>query len=192
MIQTEEQLKLIDLGAVRHIDDEDSAVYGTIGYQAPEIATTGPSIASDLYTIGRTLAVMTFPFDFQRTYLDRLPNPAEEPLLAEFDSYYRFLLRATASHPEARFASAEEMKDQLTGVLREVLAAEDGLPRQGPSDRVHPGAALVRHRIASSRRAGTAGARHDAAGAEGGRHRPGRRVPRDRHRDRARRRWSTS
>jgi len=138
VIQTEEQLKLIDLGAVRHLDDEDSAVYGTVGYQAPEIATTGPSIASDLYTIGRTLAVMTFPFDFQRAYLDRLPNPAEEPLLAEFDSYYRFLLRATASHPEARFSSAEEMKDQLTGVLREVLAAEDGLPRQGASTEFTP------------------------------------------------------
>ena len=138
MIQTEEQLKLIDLGAVRHIDDEDSAVYGTVGYQAPEIATTGPSIASDLYTIGRTLAVTTFPFDFQRTYLDRLPNPAEEPLLAEYDSYYRLLLRATASHPEARFSSAEEMKDQLTGVLREVLAAEDGAPRPGPSTEFTP------------------------------------------------------
>jgi serine/threonine-protein kinase PknG len=138
MIQTEEQLKLIDLGAVRHLDDEDSAVYGTVGYQAPEIATAGPSIASDLYTIGRTLAVMTFPFDFQRTYLDRLPNPAEEPLLAEHDSYYRFLLRSTASHPSARFSSAEEMKDQLTGVLREVLAAEDNLPRPGASTEFTP------------------------------------------------------
>jgi serine/threonine-protein kinase PknG len=138
VIQTEEQLKLIDLGAVRHMDDEDSAVYGTVGYQAPEIATAGPSIASDLYTIGRTLAVMTFPFDFQRAYVDRLPNPAEEPLLAEHDSYYRFLLRAAAGAPQARFTSAEEMKDQLTGVLREVLAAEDGVPRPGASAEFTP------------------------------------------------------
>ncbi|MFC4857614.1 tetratricopeptide repeat protein [Actinophytocola glycyrrhizae] len=138
VIQTEEQLKLIDLGAVRHMDDDDSAVYGTVGYQAPEIATSGPSIASDLYTIGRTLAVMTFPFDFQRAYLDRLPNQAEEPLLAEHDSYFRFLLRAAAKEPGARFTSAEEMKDQLTGVLREVLAAEDGLPRPGASAEFTP------------------------------------------------------
>jgi serine/threonine-protein kinase PknG len=137
VIQTEEQLKLIDLGAVRHIDDEDSAVYGTIGYQAPEIASAGPSIASDLYTVGRTLAVMTFPFDFQRSYLDRLPNPAEEPLLAEFDSYYRFLLRATASEPAARFVSSEEMKDQLTGVLREVVATKEE-PSPGPSAEFTP------------------------------------------------------
>ncbi|GAB1513225.1 serine/threonine-protein kinase [Actinophytocola sp. KF-1] len=138
VIQTEEQLKLIDLGAVRHMDDEDSAVYGTVGYQAPEIASAGPSIASDLYTVGRTLAVMTFPFDFQRGHVDRLPNPAEEPLLAEHDSYHRFLLRATASNPAARFTSAEEMKDQLTGVLREVLAAEDGMPRSGASAEFTP------------------------------------------------------
>lgn len=138
VIQTEEQLKLIDLGAVRHLDDEDSAVYGTIGYQAPEIASVGPSVSSDLYTIGRTLAVTTFPFDFQRAYVDRLPNQADEPLLADFDSYYRFLLRATASQPEARFVSAEEMKDQLTGVLREVVATEDGMPRPGPSAEFTP------------------------------------------------------
>ena len=138
VIQTEEQLKLIDLGAVRHLDDEDSAVYGTIGYQAPEIAATGPSIASDLYTIGRTLAVTAFPFDFQRSYVDRLPNPAEEPLLARYDSFYRFLLRATAGEPAARFNSAEEMKDQLTGVLREVLATDDLQPRPGPSAEFTP------------------------------------------------------
>ena len=138
VVQTEEQLKLLDLGAVRHMDDDDSAVYGTIGYQAPEIASVGPSITSDLYTIGRTLAVMAFPFDFQRSYLDRLPNPAEEPLLANYDSFYRFLLRATANAPEARFSSAEEMKDQLTGVLREVLASDDLQQRPGPSAEFTP------------------------------------------------------
>jgi serine/threonine-protein kinase PknG len=138
VVQTEEQLKLLDLGAVRHMDDDDSAVYGTVGYQAPEIASVGPSVSSDLYTVGRTLAVLTFPFDFQRAYVDRIPNPAEEPLLAEHDAYYRFLLRATASSPAARFVSAEEMKDQLTGVLREVLATADGMPRSGVSAEFTP------------------------------------------------------
>ena len=38
VIQSEEQLKLIDMGAVRAIDDQDAAIYGTVGYQAPEIA----------------------------------------------------------------------------------------------------------------------------------------------------------
>ena len=42
VIQTEEQLKLIDLGGVRRIDDDDSDLYGTVGYQAPEMAEVGP------------------------------------------------------------------------------------------------------------------------------------------------------
>ncbi|OLF13824.1 serine/threonine protein kinase [Actinophytocola xinjiangensis] len=138
VIQTEEQLKLIDLGAVRHVDDEDSPVYGTIGYQAPEIASVGPSRSSDLYTIGRTLAVMTFPFDFQHGNRETLPNPVDEPLLATFESYDRFLRRAAAAEPTARFGSAEEMREQLTGVLREVLATEDGLPRPGASTEFTP------------------------------------------------------
>ena len=41
VMQTDEQLKLIDLGAVVAMDDEDSAIYGTVGYQAPEIAGHG-------------------------------------------------------------------------------------------------------------------------------------------------------
>ena len=138
VIQTEEQVKLIDLGAARRADDDEGSVWGTIGYQAQEVATEGPSVASDIYTVGRALAVMTFPFDFHSTYRDRLPGPAEAALLAEHESYHRLLLRATAAEPTQRFASAEEMKEQLTGVLREVLAAQDGQPRPGPSTEFTP------------------------------------------------------
>ncbi|WP_449065747.1 protein kinase domain-containing protein, partial [Planomonospora algeriensis] len=62
VIQVGRELKIIDLGAVRMIGDSDSAVYGTVGYQAPEISSEGPSVASDLYTVGRTLAVLSIPF----------------------------------------------------------------------------------------------------------------------------------
>ncbi|TWP49517.1 protein kinase [Lentzea tibetensis] len=138
VIQTEEQLKLIDLGAVRRIDDHHSPIYGTVGYQAPEIGTIGPSVFSDIYTVGRALAVMCFPFDFRGKCKDRLPTPEEEPLLARFGSFHRLLLRATDPNPELRFSSAEEMAEQLTGVLREVLAIEDGEQRPGPSTRFTP------------------------------------------------------
>ncbi|MFL6076023.1 MAG: tetratricopeptide repeat protein [Mycobacteriales bacterium] len=133
VIQTDEQLRLIDLGAVRHVDDEDSAVYGTLGYQAPEVAEEGPSVASDLYTVARTMAVLSFDFRFTGDHRDRLPDPADVPLLAEHESYHRLLLRATDPDPDRRFGSAEEMAEQVTGVLREVLAAGDGQPRPGPS-----------------------------------------------------------
>ncbi|NUS63069.1 MAG: protein kinase [Saccharothrix sp.] len=138
VIQTEEQLKLIDLGAVRRVDDRHSPIYGTIGYQAPEIGTDGPSVASDLYTVGRALAVMSFPFDFRGRHKESLPGPEEQPLLRRHESFHRFLLRATHRDPELRFASAEEMAEQLTGVLREVLAQQDGLPRPGVSRQFTP------------------------------------------------------
>jgi serine/threonine-protein kinase PknG len=127
VIQTEEQLKLIDMGGVRYIDD-DGAIYGTVGYQAPEIETEGPSPSSDLYTVGRALAVLTFDFaGFQGQYKFRLPE--SEPLLARQESYARLLRRATHSDPARRFQSAGEMSEQLTGVLREVLSAADGEQR---------------------------------------------------------------
>jgi serine/threonine-protein kinase PknG len=127
VIQTEEQLKLIDLGGVRRIDS-DEAIYGTVGYQAPEIEADGPSPSSDLYTVGRALAVLTFEFrGFQGTYKNSLPDGV--PLLGEQESFARLLRRATHRDPDRRFGSAGEMAEQLTGVLREVLAVADGVPR---------------------------------------------------------------
>ena len=37
LIQVGDAVKLIDLGGVRRIDDQESAIYGTVGYQAPEV-----------------------------------------------------------------------------------------------------------------------------------------------------------
>jgi len=130
VIQTEEQLKLIDMGGVRPIDDDDSPIYGTVGYQAPEIATDGPSPSSDLYTVGRALAVLTFEFSgYQSTFQHSLPDPAKVPLLAEQESFHRLLRHATDPDPLRRFGTAGEMAEQLTGVLREVLAVADGEAR---------------------------------------------------------------
>jgi serine/threonine-protein kinase PknG len=126
VIQSEEQLKLIDLGGVRSIVG-DGAIYGTVGYQAPEIETEGPSPSSDLYTVGRTLAVLTFDFAYQGEYKFRLPD--DEPLLQTQESFARLLRRATHVDPKRRFQSAGEMAEQLTGVLREVLSVADGEPR---------------------------------------------------------------
>ncbi|MFJ6908276.1 serine/threonine-protein kinase [Streptomyces griseoluteus] len=129
-IQTEDQLKLIDMGAVRRMDDEESAIYGTVGYQAPEVADIGPSAASDLYTVGRTLAVLTFDFQgYTTVYADSLPDPDTIEVFRRYESFYRFLVRATDPDPARRFASAQEMADQLTGVLREVVSLSTGQAR---------------------------------------------------------------
>ena len=134
VIQTQHSLKLIDLGGVYRMDDPSSAVFGTVGYQAPEIAAAGPSMASDLFTVARTLAVLCFDFrGYQSTYRFTLPPQDSVPLLARYDSLYRFLLAGTAADPDDRFQSAEEMADQLYGVLREIVADQEGQPVPAPS-----------------------------------------------------------
>ncbi|HEV2759769.1 MAG TPA: tetratricopeptide repeat protein [Acidimicrobiales bacterium] len=134
LIQVGDQVKLIDLGGVRRLDDPSGDVYGTVGFQAPEIAESGPSIPSDVYTIGRTLAVLTMDFrGYQSTYQHSLPDPSEHPALAAHPSFYRLLLKATAMHPDDRFQSVPELADQLVGVLREVVAVATGTPQPGPS-----------------------------------------------------------
>ncbi|MEU6092918.1 tetratricopeptide repeat protein [Streptomyces sp. NPDC047085] len=129
-IQTEDQLKLIDMGAVRRLDDDESAIYGTVGYQAPEVAEVGPSVASDLYTVGRTLAVLTFDFQgYTNVFVDSLPDPDTIEVFRRYESFYRLLVRATDPDPARRFASAQEMSEQLTGVLREVVSLQTGQAR---------------------------------------------------------------
>ncbi|MGJ5751478.1 serine/threonine-protein kinase [Streptomyces puniciscabiei] len=138
-IQTEDQLKLIDMGAVRRMDDDESAIYGTVGYQAPEVAEVGPSVASDLYTVGRTLAVLTFDFQgYTNVYVDSLPDPDTIDVFRRYESFYRLLVRATDPDPARRFASAQEMAEQLTGVLREVVSLQTGQARPALSTQFGP------------------------------------------------------
>jgi serine/threonine-protein kinase PknG len=134
VIQTRHSLKLIDLGGVYRLDEPTSALFGTTGYQAPEIATLGPSIPSDLFTVARTLGVLCIDFrGYQSTYRYTLPPQDSVPVLQRYDSLYQFLLKGTAPNPDDRFQSAEEMADQLFGVLREVVADREGTPVSAPS-----------------------------------------------------------
>jgi serine/threonine-protein kinase PknG len=127
IIQIGDEVRLIDLGGVRRIDDEESAIFGTVGYQAPEVAEHGCTVASDIYTIGRTLVVLTMEFrGYQTTYAKSLPPPERVPIFERYDSFYRLLLKACAPSPDDRFASVDELRVQMLGVLREVVAQDRG------------------------------------------------------------------
>ncbi|MFI1013011.1 tetratricopeptide repeat protein [Streptomyces sp. NPDC020965] len=147
-IQQQDQLKLIDMGAVRRMDDEESAIYGTVGYQAPEVADVGPSVASDLYTVARTLAVLTFDFQgYTNVFVDSLPDPENIQVFQTYESFYRLLVRATDPDPARRFSSAQEMAEQLTGVLREVVALQTGRPRPSLSTLFGPELRVPDHEL---------------------------------------------
>ncbi|ORA33462.1 serine/threonine-protein kinase [Mycobacterium aquaticum] len=123
---TEDNIELIDMGAVSGIGDF-GYIYGTKGFQAPEIVRTGPTIATDVYTVGRTLAKLTVDLPNDR-YAESLPGRDEVPLFERYESFYRLLVRATNPRPMQRFSSVDEMADQCKGVLHEILAEQTGSP----------------------------------------------------------------
>ena len=87
------------------------------------MAQVGTTVASDIYTIGRTLVVLITEFrGYQTRYVASLPPVAETPVFAEQDSLYRLIAKACAPDPADRFASVDELRVQLLGVLREVVA----------------------------------------------------------------------
>jgi serine/threonine-protein kinase PknG len=133
VIQTEEQIKIIDLGGVCRMD-ETGDVWGTPGYQAPEVEEDGPSIASDLYTVARCLAVLVFDFrGFQGRYANDFPPPEEVPVFERYPALHRFLVKGAHPDPDRRFESASEMAEQLLGVLRQVAAIDGVAPAPVPS-----------------------------------------------------------
>jgi serine/threonine-protein kinase PknG len=136
VIQVEDRVKLIDLGAVRRTDDDSSDLYGTAGYQAPEVEVNGPSIASDLYTVARTLVLLICDlpgFQDPRRYQYSLPPASEVAVFQRYPALYRFLFKGTDPDPDRRFGSAAEMAEQLLGVLRQVVAADGHRPDPAPS-----------------------------------------------------------
>ncbi|MGX1808639.1 tetratricopeptide repeat protein [Nocardia sp. NPDC055321] len=123
---TSDRVELIDLGAVAQFEAYGN-LYGTRGFQAPEIARTGPTVASDIYTVGRTLAVLTLDLPMEKgAYVEGIPEPESQPVLAQHEFFHRLLLRATDPDPDRRFGTARVLSSQLMGVLREILALETG------------------------------------------------------------------
>lgn len=108
-------VKLIDLGAV-------NSGWRTRKFAAPELASTGPNVATDLHTVGRTLEDLTKRW-----------KPLPAALRSMIDC-------ATQSEPSYRFGSAAAFADQLSGVLNMLTARPDGPGRLAPSRLFAPGA----------------------------------------------------
>ena len=123
-----ERVVLIDMGAVHEAYNEDptsGVLYATDGYSSPELA---PTPQHDIYTIGRTLAVLTADFNFGSDFRDKLPDAKTVPAWASHPAFYRLLAKATRSDPDDRFQSALELEDQLRGVLRLVVSETGQVP----------------------------------------------------------------
>ncbi|WP_433440165.1 tetratricopeptide repeat protein [Nonomuraea sp. CA-141351] len=134
VIRVGKRLKLIDLGAVLPIGSPPGAGWATPGYHGPEVESHAAAATADLYTVARTLAVLAVPgfVPYANGVAAPLPDDCGHP------SFTRLLRKATAVNPADRFQSAEEMEEQLVGVLREVSALQDGVPYPAPSPMFGP------------------------------------------------------
>ena len=115
---------LIDLGGVSLLDDAESGGWGKDGYRDPY--DNPPSPQTDIYAVGRTLALLTMRvpgFGDGKS----LPGPDTEPLLARHESFHLLLQRAT--HPDPRHAVR--------------LGRRDGRPAGGGAARGPRGAATA-------------------------------------------------
>jgi serine/threonine-protein kinase PknG len=118
-----DRVRLIDFGAVRSLtkDVGPVSVYTAqyappsrselTGLPDPERADS-PTIGFDLFCLGRTLSELC-----HRQLRDRRAEPGVEALS-------RLLARATdIGRPKRRFVSARQFAEQLSGVIRQVVAA---------------------------------------------------------------------
>jgi serine/threonine-protein kinase PknG len=119
-------VKLIDLGTVIRYEPNPSDVYGTHGYYAPE-AVKAPSPETDLYTLCRTLAYLISEMDLANPVFG-MPSIESYQAFRDNPALYRLLARGTHSNPKRRFHSAEQLADQLGGVLRQIAGGQVGQP----------------------------------------------------------------
>lgn len=117
-------VKLIDLGTVIHHSSKPEAVYGTHGFYAPEAIKT-PSPETDLYSICRTLAYLITEMDLAHPIFG-MPPLEDYRVFRDYPALYRLLVKGTARKPEQRFHSAEDLLDQLMGVLRLTVGGKPG------------------------------------------------------------------
>ena len=117
----EHSVKLIDLGGVYRSTSRAAHLrHGRL--PGARDGHAGPSVSSDLFTVARTLAVLCIDFrGYQSTDRSRLPA-ADGAAVRRYDSLYRFLLKGRTRIPMIDSSRAEEMAEQLLGVLREVSA----------------------------------------------------------------------
>lgn len=105
VLQVHDQVKLIDLGGVRRQGDMKSPMIQTAGFAAPELDVRGPTVASDIYTVGRTLGALAAQVD---------GTDEQAYATSPFD---RAVAWATHPDPDQRPRTADELAEQLTAVL---------------------------------------------------------------------------
>lgn len=110
MLNTKGQIKLVDFGIARHVEEENENTHVvSAGYSPPEQYWGGATPQSDIYALGATIY-------FLLTGKDPEPLKPSSPrgLNAEISSYIdEVVQKATAQEPQTRFHSVVEFREAL-------------------------------------------------------------------------------
>lgn len=157
LISDDGEVKLVDFGLVRAVAEagitSTSVILGTAAYLSPEQVSTGAADArSDVYAVGvlaYELITGATPFTgdnpltvaYQRMDHDvPPPSAAISGVPPQFDE---FIARATARNPEARFADAAEMAEDLDAIAVELALPKFRVP--APKNSAQHAAATAFH-----------------------------------------------
>jgi serine/threonine-protein kinase PknG len=104
VIHAKDRVKLIDLGGMRRQGDMKSPLIHTAGFAAPELGERGASVASDLYSVGRTLDALA----------TRADGSEPDQAAPEFERIIRW---ATDPDPDRRPRTADELAEHLAAAV---------------------------------------------------------------------------
>ena len=185
VIQTQHSLKLIDLGGVYRLDEPTSALFGTVGYQAPEIADAGPVdrrlTCSRSRARSRCCASTSAAIRAPTGYT--LPPQESCRCSQRYDSLYRLLRQGHRA--ESRRSLPVGRGDGRPAVRRAARG------RRRPGGRAGPGAEQAVHG-ADAAQVWTGPTGGCCPGPQVVERRPQRRLPRDDHRVQTASSWSRS
>jgi serine/threonine-protein kinase len=144
VVNDQGQVKVLDFGLAKMLATEQEAVadidrsmteigvpYGTVGYGSPEQAA-GERVdhRTDIFSLGVTLYEMVMgrqPFrgrnriEILNAVINDEPEPVTEANLGAPLRLQSILDRALAKKPRERFGTMAEMRDELRGLMREML-----------------------------------------------------------------------
>ena len=128
MIAHDGRVKLIDFGIARFFKEErneDTYVYGTPGYAAPEQYGTGQTdVRSDLFSLGATLYRCLTGEHPPQNPLDFIDSRRKNPMLSRATA--AIINKSLALDMSKRYQSAYEMKIAIQNVLLDLSAQARG------------------------------------------------------------------
>ncbi len=126
MVTTQGRIKLVDLGLTHLFSPTGTGLYGSVrGYAAPDLELAPPTVATDLFALGRLLYALLTDKLLEKLTRPSLPLRRAVPGIDE--RLVKAIARAANRNPQQRPASAAELRQALLEGQPEAEPDEDWL-----------------------------------------------------------------